>query len=119
MPEEEPRLYITDDDGIKLVELTESKILDELGIAEIGRELGELIAQTEKPKIVVDFVNVAHMSSSALGMLITLHKRICEKDGQLRLCEIRSEIYEVFVITRLNEIFRICESRDEAIESLK
>jgi len=119
MADQEPRLCVTDEDGTKIVELTEAKILDELSIAEIGEELTELVAQASKPKIVLDFANVAHMSSSALGMLITLHKRICEKEGQLCLCNIRPEIHEVFVITRLNEIFRIHQSRGEAIESLK
>ena len=58
------------------------------------------------------------MSSSALGMLITLHKRIREKKGELRLSGIQPPIYEVFVITRLNEIFQICQSREEALQTL-
>ena len=52
-------------------------------------------------------------------MLITLHKRIREKGGELRLSGIQPAILEVFVITRLNEIFTICPTRDQALESLK
>jgi len=119
MQDEAPRLIVTDQGDVKVVELTEKKMLDEVNISQIGRRLNALAAEADKPKIVIDFTNVAHMSSSALGMLITLHKRICEKQGELRLCGIAASIYEVFVITRLNEIFRISQSRSEALESLE
>ena len=56
-----------------------------------------------------------HLSSAALGMLIALHKRVREKGGVLRLCNIRSSIYEVFEITRLSEVLKILPSREEAV----
>ena len=52
-------------------------------------------------------------------MLITLHKRILDGNGQLRLCNIGPNIYEVFVITRLNEVFTISPGRKEAVDGLK
>ena len=101
-----------------VVELTEQKILDEVTISQIAAQLNALAAESDRPKIVVDFTQVSHMSSSALGMLITLHKRVREKNGQLRFCNIQPTIYEVFVITRLNEIFEIRSSRQEALHGL-
>ena len=118
MQEEPQQLTVSKEAGATIVQLAERKILDEISITKIGEQINELIAGDEQPKLVVDFANVAHMSSSALGMLITLHKRIREKNGQLRLCCIQPSIYEIFVITRLNEIFQICQSRQEALESI-
>ncbi len=114
-----PRLNVTAVGDIAVVELADRKILDEVNISEIGEQMNSLVAESDSPKLVVDFANVAHMSSSALGMLITLHKRIRQKEGELRLCNIQPSIYEVFVITRLNEIFEISQSRQEALESLR
>lgn len=119
MPEQTPRLEVTTEGDVTVVKLADRKILDEINISQIGEQLNAIVAESEAPKLVLDFSNVSHMSSSALGMLITLHKRIREKDGQLRLCNIQAAIYEVFVITRLNEIFRISGTRDEALESMK
>jgi len=116
-----PRMDVSFFDGVVLVELKDRKILDEVSIMQIGEQLNTVLqksAQEGLPRFVVDFTNVAHMSSSALGVLITLHKRIREKRGQLRLCCIQPAIYEIFVITRLNEIFQICQSRQEALDSL-
>jgi len=76
------------------------------------------LAQAAVPKMVMDFTHVVHMSSSALGMLITLNKRVREKKGQLRLCNIQPAIYEVFAITRLNEIFQIAQTREQAMVGL-
>jgi len=118
MQQELPRLNVSSEEGVTIVELTDRKILDELSISQIGERLQGLIAKEDDPKFVLDFRNVGHMSSSALGMLITLHKRIREKNGQLRLAGIQPPIYEVFAITRLNEIFQICGSREEAISTL-
>ena len=112
------RLKVSTEGAVTVVELTDKKLLEEESISGIGEQLNTLVSGVEHPTIVVDFSSVGHMSSSALGMLITLHKRIREKDGQLRLCGVRPSIYEVFVITRLNEIFRICSTRQEAMEGL-
>ena len=118
MLESNQRLNVLQDGAVTVVELIDRKILDEVAILEIGEQLGALVTASETPLILLDFANVAHLSSSALGMLITLHKRIREKDGQLRLCSIQPAIREIFEITRLNEIFQIAASREEALSGL-
>jgi anti-sigma B factor antagonist len=109
------RLKMMQQGPVSIVELVDKKILDEARIADIGERLYALVAESAQPRIVLDFVNVGHMSSSALGMLITLHKRVRDKEGVLRLCNIRPSIHEVFEITRLTEVFGIRATREEAI----
>jgi anti-sigma B factor antagonist len=118
MQQELPRLNVSTQGDVTIVELTDRKILDELSISQIGERLQGMVAKAPDPKFILDFANVGHMSSSALGMLITLHKRIREKKGQLCLSGIQPPIYEVFVITRLNEIFEIRPSKEEALQTM-
>ncbi len=40
-----------------------------------------------------------------------------ERNGQLRLTNIKPQIYEVFVITKLNKLFRILNTRAEGLAS--
>ncbi|MBS3820577.1 MAG: anti-sigma factor antagonist [Planctomycetes bacterium] len=119
MAEESAKMDIQSQGGVKLVTLADQKILDELSISEIGNKLNGLVAESKPPKIVINFANVTNMSSSALGMLITLHKRVREANGDLRLCNIQPSIEEVFKITRLNEVFDMKPSVDEAVDSIE
>ena len=53
----------------------------------------------------------------AEGTLITINNKIRGKDGQLRLANIDRQIYEVFVITKLNKLFQIHDATDQALAS--
>ena len=118
MPEGNSRISASSVGDVTVVELTDRKILDEVSILHISEEMSALIADKSAPKLVVDFAKVEHLSSSALGMLITLHNQIRQKTGKLALCNIRPEIFEVFTITRLSDIFTIKGSRVEAIAEM-
>ena len=104
--------------GVTVGEFSQPKLLDEMSICRISDELGQLVDRTDKPMLVLDFSNVLYMSSVALGMLVTLRKRIGQRDGQLRLCSIHPDIHKVFVITKLTEVFEIHPERAAALASL-
>lgn len=102
---------------VDAVEFTQSKVLDEANITDIGGRLNGLIDGEAKPRLLLDFSNVEHLSSAALGMLINVNNRIREKNGQLRLCNIRRQILEVFSITKLDTLFKILPDRNAALAS--
>jgi anti-sigma B factor antagonist len=117
MPEASPPLAVVQNKDVRVVEFTNSKILDEANIAAIQETLNALIDEEQFPKLLLDFSTVDHLSSAALGMLINANNRIKQKNGQLRLSNIKPQIYEVFVITKLNKLFRIYPDRAEALGS--
>ncbi len=110
-------IRVQDQDGVKRIEFVERNILDEANIQQIGDEIGRIVDAQDEPKVLISFQNVDHLSSAALGTLITINNRIKVKDGQLRLAEIDPQIYEVFVITKLNKLFQIFDSADQAMAS--
>lgn len=112
-----PPVSVETQKDIRIVEFTNNKILDEGNIAEIGTTLNALIDEAETPKMLLDFSTVDHLSSAALGMLINCNNRVKHKNGQLRLANIKPQIMEVFIITKLNRLFRILNTRDEALAS--
>jgi anti-sigma B factor antagonist len=113
-----PPVAVTQQKDIRIVEFTNNKILDEANIAEIKNTLFAMIDEEDQPKMVLDFGNVDHLSSAALGALIDANNRIKQKHGQLRLVNIKPQIFEVFVITKLNRLLKILPSRDEALASM-
>ncbi len=111
------RLRVAEQDGITRIEFVDRNILDEANIQQIGDEISQIIDELERPRLLISFENVDHLSSAALGTLITINNKIRGKDGQLRLANIDPQIYEVFVITKLNKLFEIHEGSEQAIAS--
>lgn len=108
-------LRVTDIDGVSRVDFIERNILDEANIQQIGEELGRLVESSPRPRVLICFENVEHLSSAALGTLITVSNQVKARDGQLRLSDIRPQIKEIFSITRLDRLFEIHETSDDAM----
>ncbi len=117
MTNERSHLTVTNRDGVSMVEFADRKILDELCISEIRDELSNLVSRTGGIKLLLCFKNVEHLSSAALGVLITLNKQVSDHKGKLKLSDITPQIYEVFKITRLNKIFEIHDTAAQALSS--
>ena len=115
MSDERSHLSVIESNSVKMVEFKDRKILEEIAITEIGDELFKLVADTPSIHILLTFKNVEHLSSAALGMLITLNKKVEEASGLLKLSDITPQIYEVFKITRLNKLFQIYDSTELAL----
>ncbi|MFG0244547.1 MAG: STAS domain-containing protein [Phycisphaerales bacterium JB052] len=113
----ESRLRLSESEGVTLVEFVDRNILDEANIQAINEEITGEIEKNDTPRLLISFSNVDHLSSAALGALITINNKIKEKSGELHLANIDPQIYEVFVITRLNKLFNIHDTTDEAREA--
>ena len=89
-------------------------------IMDIQDRLLAILAQLDCPRLVLDLTLVSmEASTSFLGMMIMLRKRIMEKSGRMALCGIQPPLMETLEITRLTEVFRIFPSRLEAIDALE
>jgi anti-sigma B factor antagonist len=99
--------------GVHKVTLLPKHLLDPEPIARVGRDLSNLIDQGAA-KIVIDFSNVLYLSSGALGMLIQTKKLIDAKRGTLSLCAIKPLVLEIFQITRLEKVFSVFPTAEEA-----
>ena len=111
------RLQVTQVNDVTVVRFVDRKILDEANIQELGQELFRLVEEDHKQKILLNFSMVEFLSSAALGKLITLHKKVKDHAGKLKLSNIRPEIYEVFAITKLNKLFDIKDDEADALAS--
>lgn len=118
MAEIKPRINIEYADTATIISFTDEKILEERDIKALQDSIMSVIEQAKRIKLILDFGNVRFLSSAVLGLLIRLSKRIYERDGQLKLCNINPKIFEIFKITRLTSTFDIHRDVDSAIEDL-
>jgi anti-sigma B factor antagonist len=101
-------------DDVLIVQFTSQKILADTVIEQIGRELIALADQANG-KMLLDFQSVSFMSSSMIGKTVVLNKRCKANKTEIKLCNVSPTIMEVFEITRLNKVFNIYDSLDDAL----
>jgi anti-sigma B factor antagonist len=114
---ERERIEVSEIGDITRVNFRDRKILDPGNIESLGEELFALVEQDGRKSLLLDFTNVEFLSSAALNKLILLDKKIKAANGRLKICSLRPEIRNVFVITSLHQLFEIKENEKEAIAS--
>jgi anti-sigma B factor antagonist len=107
MSQQKSHLNVIRDGDVVRVEFTEKHIIDEVAIRMIGNEMTKLVDELQKPQVIVSFRGVEHLSSAALGTLLTVLNRVKARNGQMRLCDINANILQIFEITKLNKVLRI------------
>ena len=112
------RIAVTESGSVTVVTFTDSKIIDEGEIQELGQELIALVERDNRQKIVLNFADVEFLSSAALGKLISFEKKARVSKAELILTNIRPEIYEVFAITKLTKLFTIKDDEADALAVL-
>ena len=104
---------------IRMIFVDVPRLVDQAAIDQCHREITELLDKTEEKHVLLHFGRVAFMSSSALGMLVRLHKKCKEYEISLKLCNISPDIYQVFKITGLDKVFSIHADASEAMDAFK
>ena len=109
-----PEIHSQQKDDAVIAKFTSQKLYDDKVIAQIGSELLELADQAEG-KMLLDFEGVMFMSSSMIGRVVKLNKK-CKADNiDLAMCNVPPTIMEVFEVTRLNKVFTICDTVEDAL----
>jgi len=103
-----PRIAVEYAPNATIVTFTDEKILEEQDISVLQDSIIAVIESASGGvNLILDFSKVKFLSSAVLGLLIRISKRVYQRNGQLRLCNINPKIYEIFKITRLTKIFDI------------
>ncbi len=119
MAEIKPRISVDYVGNATVVSFKDEKLLEEQDINALQESIMSVIESVSGPiKLILDFGRVKFLSSAVLGLLIRVSKRIYEREGQLRLCNLNPKIYEIFKITRLTKTFDIYNDVTSAAASL-
>ncbi|MCC6422933.1 MAG: STAS domain-containing protein [Phycisphaerales bacterium] len=98
-----------------VVEFRIASLMDPSQLQQIGDELYPLVDQQDKRLIVLDFEPVQYLSSQAIGIVLTLHKKLNAIGGKLILCGVGARLMELLRITRLDRLLTIKPTQKEVI----
>ena len=94
---------------------------------------GDLIGENNGPQLVelvndaltkgsrnclIDISEVRYINSSGIGVLITILTKIRNKGGDLYLIKPSEHVQKLLLITKLQAIFNIVDSEDQALEKI-
>lgn len=68
-------------------------------------------------RLLVDFSRTGYIDSSGLGALVSISKRIREMGGELRLSGLNDDLRSLFELTKLDTLFAITETPEQALTS--
>lgn len=89
------------DGGVLVVTLVDSQIKGHEVADELRQELLDAAALYPTRKWVLDFRQVDYFSSGGIHPLLTLHRKIQGTVGRLIFCNLRRDLLDVFMVTRL------------------
>jgi anti-sigma B factor antagonist len=89
--------------------------LDAGNSQEFKNDIGPVLEQHKQ--VVFDMSELAFVDSSGCGALLSCLRKVKEARGDLLLCRVSSQVQDLFKVVRMDEIFRIFETREEAVEA--
>ena len=90
---------IQQDDSIELEEALEDALND------------------EKFHIVVDLTEVKHICSTALGVLVSMKRRLRRNNGDIKIAVVEGDVKNLLQITMLDRVFELHDSQDMAVKA--
>ena len=109
-------IFVSERDDVVVVELKGSADISATTMLE-SRLAG--ILASGRNWIVMDLSDLEFTSSVGLGSLIRAHIRCRESGGCLGMANPQPAVMKVFKTTRLNELFELYDSVNEALEEIK
>ena len=105
---------VTDKGGVTIIDVEGQLIVGNR--QELKQKVLERLDSGER-KFLIDFTNTGYIDSSGLGVLVSLSKKIREQGGELRLANLNEDLKTLFELTKLDTLFHISNSRDEALQT--
>jgi len=111
-------LEVEKNGDVIVVRLGKHRVLDELTVKKISDELLGVGDRPDCRHLLLDFSGVTQLSSSLLGQLLKLRRKIEPQGENLRLCGLNLQLRSVFATTRLDRLFDIMDNEAGAIPTV-
>ena len=106
---------------IKIDDKAEVKICHAEGDIDINtspqvKKAFDRLIQSKSQKVVINLQKVGYIDSSGLATLVEILKNFRGFGGRLKLCNLSNKVKSLFEITKLEKLFDIVETEEEAVK---
>lgn len=119
-PQPERHLFAREMHGNNLLLNSQTQLgsLLEPEIVQETAELLELINTSRPANLVIDLSQSDYLGTVMLSAVLRLWKRIAERGGNMALCNVSQKVVQILRFSRLDTIWTICGSRDQALREV-
>ena len=101
-----------------VVEFQTPSLMNPQELERVNASLSQVLEEAPSPRLVLDFAKVKYLSSQAIGIILTLNKKLggtAAGGSQLTLCGVGPQLMQLLKITRLDRILTIKNTQQEAV----
>ncbi len=115
-----PTIYLTleEQGDVLVVGFTMRTLNDEENIEQLGQELFALVEQYNWLKLALDMSSIEYLTSSVIGKLITLHRKLHRSQGKLALFGLTKGVETILGTSKLLNYFTVAPDKTSALALL-
>lgn len=110
---------LKDVNNVTVVTMTRDQLSDDDNLEQLDQELTQVLGVESGKKLVCDLGSVKYLTSSAIGKLISLHRKATRTDSQLVLCGLQPTVKDILATSHLLEYFSVAESCADAFSVIQ
>ena len=95
----------------------EGELIEKNQAIDLLKKVDELVAAGQT-KIAINLANLKYMNSSGLNTMIQLLTKARNDGGEVVICNMNKKINELLLITKLNTLFKVVETEEQAVNLL-
>jgi anti-sigma B factor antagonist len=111
-------LQIEQNGTVTIVRFLTSDLSAGAVVEAVSDELSALVEEQERRVLLIDLGEIQKLSSSLLGRLIALHKRLLVLGGEMAICRIDPDIRKVFDVCQLPRLLHLYSDERDASAAL-
>jgi anti-sigma B factor antagonist len=100
---------------VVVARISRPQLSEEDNIEELWQEFVMLVEHFGCRRLALDLNFVNHVTSAALGKLISLHRNLHRRDGRLVVCGVQNMVQDILLTARLTDYFTMATSVDDAV----
>lgn len=112
------KLIIQQVAGVTLIKFEDASILDASQIEDLAEQLYRLVDEMDRKQLLLDLTKVRFLASSAVGVLINLHKKATKIKGRMVIVGMRPNLMKIFEIMKIKKLFTFCATEEEGLSAL-
>lgn len=85
-------------------------------LVQAQQEIEALVEQSDQPRLLIDFNNVATVTSGLLGILVQMQNMVNDRGGQFHIAGLQAGVCDVFSLTQLDKVLTLHPTVDDALK---